>query len=332
MDGGIYVRTVGGSPIFVSVYVDDLVIAGTDDNIELVMQGLRAKFEIKDLGPVTDLLHMEISYVPDQVLWISQRGNSDKLLKRFGMESCRPVTTPQAVGNLPDPVDDDQPGVNDPNIPYRELLGGLQYLVQGTRPDIANAVRTLGKYLSKYTKEHFVMAKRVLRYLKGTRDYGLVWNKPATTDLHFTAYADADLGSEKDDRRSITGYVLQMNGCAYAYKSHKQSIAQDDTCSAEFIAAECSVMIMWTHNLCEELKVRRRRSTLLFQDNQSTIKVIKSTKGNIKVKGVDLKYHKVKDLYERGDFDVVYCPTMDMLADILRSHWELPSSTSFASY
>lgn len=98
---------------------------------------------------------------------------------------------------------------------------------------------------------------------------------------------------------------------------HKQSIAQDDTCSAEFIAAaECSVMIMWTHNLCEELKVRRRRPTLLFQDNQSTIKVIKSTKGNFKVKGVDWKYHKVKDLYERGDFDVIYCPTTDMLADL----------------
>ncbi|GMF23102.1 unnamed protein product [Phytophthora fragariaefolia] len=225
----------GLNPIFVSVYVDDLVIAGTDDNIELVMQWLRAKFEIKALGPVTDLLHMEISYVPDQVLWISQRGYIGMLLKRFGMESCRPVTTPQAVGNLPDPVDGDQPGVNDPNIPYRELVGALN-----------------------------------------------TWCK-----------------------------------CTYAYKSHKQSIAQDDTCSAEFIAAaECSVMIMWTHNLSEELKVRRRRPTLLFQDNQSTIKVIKSTKCNFKVKGVDLKYHKVKDLYERGDFDVVYCPTTDTLADI----------------
>ncbi|KAE8999541.1 hypothetical protein PR001_g19029 [Phytophthora rubi] len=233
------------------------------------------------------------------------------------MESCRPVATPQDVENLPDPVDDDQLGVNDPSIPYRESVGGLQYLVQGTRPDIANAVRTLGKYLSKYTKEHFVMAKRVLRYLHGTRDYGIVWNKPATTDLHFTAYADADLGSEKNDRRSITGYVLQMNGCTYAYKNHKLSIAQDDTCSAQFIAAaECSVTIMWTHNLCEELKVRRRRPTLLFQHNQSTIKVIKPTKGYFKVKGVDLKYHKVKDLYERGDFDLVYCPTTDMLADI----------------
>ncbi|GMF18007.1 unnamed protein product [Phytophthora fragariaefolia] len=108
------------------------------------------------------------------------------------------------------------------------------------------------------------MAKRVLRYLQGTCDYGFLWKKPASPDLHFTAYADADLGSEMDDRRSITGFVLQMNGCTYAYKSDKQSIAHADTCS----------------------------------------------------QGVDLKYHKVRDLYERGDFAVRYCPTTDMLADI----------------
>lgn len=318
MDGGVYTRSVGGSPIFVTVYVDDLVIAGTDENIELVISELRAKFKLKDLGPVKDLLHMEIEYVPGQVLWMSQRGYIDKVLKRFGMENCRPVSTPQTLGNQPEPVEEGQAGVNDPNVPYRELVGCLQYLVQGTRPEIANAVRMLSKYMSKYTREHYVMAKRVLRYLQGTRDHGLLWEKPASPDLHFTAYADADLGGEKDDRRSITGYVLQMNGCTYAYKSHKQSITYDDTCSSEFVAAaECSVMIVWTHNLCEELKLRRRHKTVLYQDNQSAIKVIKSTKGNYKVKGVDLKFHRIKDLYERGDFDIVYCPTQDMLADIL---------------
>ncbi|GMF24220.1 unnamed protein product [Phytophthora fragariaefolia] len=202
MDGGVYTRSVGSSPIFVAVYVDDLVIVGTDENIELVLNELRAKFQIKDLGPVIDLLHMQIPYACD---------------------------SPQAVGDLPGPGGEDEPGVNDPSIPYRERVGCLQYLVQGTRPEIANAVRTLGKYMSKYTKDHYVMAKRVLRYLQGTRDYGLLWMKPASPDVHFTGYADADLGSEKDDRRSITGFVLQMVGCTYAYKSHKQSITHDDT-------------------------------------------------------------------------------------------------------
>jgi hypothetical protein len=107
MDGGIYTRSVGGSPIFVAVYVDDLVIVGTDENIELVLRELRAKFQVKYLGPVTDLLHMQVSYVPGEALWMSQRGYIDKVLRRFGMDGCRPVATPQAVGDLPDPVGED---------------------------------------------------------------------------------------------------------------------------------------------------------------------------------------------------------------------------------
>ncbi|OWZ08972.1 polyprotein [Phytophthora megakarya] len=115
--------------------------------------------------------------------------------------------------------------------------------------------------MSKYTKEDFVMAKKVLRYLRGTCEYGRFWKNPGSPGLHFTAYADADLGSDKDDRKSISGFVLQINGCTYAYKSHKQRTSHDDTCSTEFIAAaECSVMIVWTHNLCQELKLRRRVS------------------------------------------------------------------------
>lgn len=129
-----------------AVYADDLIIVGIDDNIELDLRELQAKFKIKDLGPVTDLLHMEISYVPGEALCMSQRSYINKLLKHVGMENCRHVATPQALGNVPEPVAEDEPGVNDPNLPYRELVGSLQYLVQGTRPEIANAVRTLGKY------------------------------------------------------------------------------------------------------------------------------------------------------------------------------------------
>lgn len=77
---------------------------------------------------------------------------------------------------------------------------------------------------------NFTMAKRVLRYLRGAVDYGLVWEKVESPDLHFTAYAEADLGNEKDDRHSITGFVLQLNGCTFAYKSSKQRIVTDGTC------------------------------------------------------------------------------------------------------
>ncbi|KAJ8519566.1 hypothetical protein ON010_g18065 [Phytophthora cinnamomi] len=207
------------------------------------------------------------------------------------MDKCKPVPTPQVKGNL-----------HRPGAPEVE-----PYLAQCPRPDIANAVRTLGKYLNCLTHEHHVLAKRVLRYLRGTTDYGLVWTRTDKPDLQVVAFvdswrftekevqvvahADADLGNEKDDRRSVTG--------------------------SEFVAAsQCSTMIMWTHNICKELAIRRKK-TVLYDDNQAAIAVIKADTGDYKVKGNDLKYHKVRDYFERGEFALEYCPAEENVADIL---------------
>ncbi|GMF24868.1 unnamed protein product [Phytophthora fragariaefolia] len=289
MDNGVYWRVVGTSSIFLTVYVDDVIIAANAENIKLVVGELEWKFSITDLGSVSWLLGMEIKYIPGQAMWISQRGQIEKILKRFQMAKCRAVATPQTLGPLPLPATLDDEDVNDPNVPYRAIVGCLQYLVQCTRPDLANAVRALDKYL----------------------------NKKESPDLHFVAYADADLGNEKDDRHSITGYVLQLNGCTYACISRKQRIVTDDTCCAEFVAAsECSTMIVWTHNLCKELTLTRYHPTVLYQDNQATITVVTEIKGNYNTKSVDLQYHKVRDFHERGEFEVRYCPSNENLADI----------------
>ncbi|CAI5728216.1 unnamed protein product [Peronospora farinosa] len=300
MDAGVYVRTVGENKVYITVYVDDLLIVGTESDIEMVLVQLRSKFKIKDLGPVKHLLGMEISYMLGCRMSITQHGYMEKILTRFKMTKCKPVPTPQVQGNFPMPGNPDVEPVcvdPDPDMDYRQIVGSLQYLVQCTRPDIANAVRTLGKFLNCYTREHYVLVKRVLRYLRGSSDYGLLWtlsNKTRvpkdvyvnasrpTIDVQIVAYADADLGNERDDRRSVTGYVLQMEGCTYVYTSHKQRLITDDTCCSEFVAAaECSTMIMWTHNMCKELGVRRKR-TILYEDNQAAIKVIEANTGDYK--------------------------------------------------
>ncbi|CAI5716670.1 unnamed protein product [Peronospora effusa] len=249
---------------------------------------------------------MEISYIPGCRMSITQHGYIEKILTRFKMTNCKPVPTPQVQGNFLMPENPDVEPVcvdPDPEMDYRQIVGSLQYLVQRTRPDIANAKRMLGKFLNCYTREHYVLVKRVFRYLRRSSDYGLLWtlsdktrvpkdvyvnaSRP-TIDVQIVAYADADFGNERDDRRSLTGYVLQMEG------------------------SECSTMIMWTHNLCEELGVSRKR-TILYED----IKVIKANTGDYKVKSVDLKYHKIRDYVENDEFALVYCPSEDMVADIL---------------
>ncbi|KAG2781455.1 hypothetical protein PC116_g24418 [Phytophthora cactorum] len=125
MDNGVYRRVVGDSPIFVTVYVDDLVIAANAAYIKLVLREIEAKFKIKDLGSVNLLLGIEVTYIPGQAMWISQRGFIEKILKRFQMDSCRAVSTPQALSPLPLPASSDQDDANDPKIPYRGIVGCL---------------------------------------------------------------------------------------------------------------------------------------------------------------------------------------------------------------
>ncbi|KAG6590866.1 Retrovirus-related Gag-pol Polyprotein [Phytophthora cinnamomi] len=250
-------------------------------------------------------------------MWISLRRQIEKVFTRFQLDKCRAVATPQALGPLSLPATSDDEDVNNPNVPYCAMVDCMQYLVQCTRPDLANAVRALGKYLNNYTHENYRTAKRVLRYLRGASDFGLVWGKKESPDLHLVVYPDADLGNEKDDKHLITGYVLKLNGCTCAYKSRKQRSVADDTCCAEFVAAsECPTMIVWTHNLCNELNLTRYYPTVLYQDNQATITVLTEVDGNYKTKSVDVKYHKVRDFHERGEFEELYRPSSENLADI----------------
>ncbi|KAG2817545.1 hypothetical protein PC116_g16229 [Phytophthora cactorum] len=75
-------------------------------------------------------------------------------------------------------------------------------------------------------------------------------------------------------------------------------------------------MIIWTHNLCKELGLRRK-NTILYDDNQAAIKVIEANTGDCEVKGIDLKYHKIRDYVEQKEFALEYCHSEDMLADML---------------
>lgn len=131
------------------------------------------------------------------------------------------------------------------------------------------------------------------------------------------AFADADLGNDVVTRRSITGYVLQVDGNTVAYRSKQQSIVAEDTCAAEFVAASmCTRELTRLHSMCTELDVGRGQSTL-HQDNTSTIAVLAGSNKTYKVTSVDLKYHKVRQQAEQGEFKVEYCASEDMVADIL---------------
>ena len=125
---------------------------------------------------------------------------------------------------------------------YLDLVGSLIYAMTCTRPDICWIVTTLSQYLSKALQEHWVAAKHVLRYLKGTLDYELCYRK-CSEDLKLIGYSDADWASSTHDRRSISGYCFSLTetGSLISWRSKKQRTVALSCCEAECIALPATV-------------------------------------------------------------------------------------------
>ncbi|KAJ8576928.1 hypothetical protein ON010_g2280 [Phytophthora cinnamomi] len=250
-DYGLYARNVGGEVmLLLTVYVDDLLLIGPSDLCAQMAKQLSAEYELTALGPVKYLLGAEILIDRKrQHAIFCQRQYIRELLQRFHMEGCNGVATPEALR-----AEVVQPTKSDSSPPYRELVGALQYLVSASRPDIAHAVRHLSKYLSCFDHTHYAMAKRVLRYLAGTENHGLVMDVPAENDVELVCYTAADYANDPDDRKSVSGFVTFVNGNVVSYGSRKQEINAQSTTEAEYIAMnEGARDLLWLMELCKEL-------------------------------------------------------------------------------
>lgn len=177
----VYVKNLGkNSPIFLLLYVDDMLIArcNMDDIVEL-KRLLGEEFEMKDLGAAKKILGMEIRRDrSSKRLWLSQRSYIEKILDRFDMMNAKPVSTPLAnhfkLSARQCPETDVE--IRDmARVPYASAVGCLMYGMVCIRPDLAQAVSQVSKYMSNPGRAHWNAVKWILRYLKGTVDCGLMF-------------------------------------------------------------------------------------------------------------------------------------------------------------
>ncbi len=300
--------------IYLAVYVDDIVIAGKNkQTMNKIKMQIQEKFEVSDKGELTYLLGIKIDRDRStKTLRMNQAKFVNDLLVKFQMEGCDSEPTPQVQGL---PAESKQTE-EDINLPYRSLVGALQYLVSATRPDIAFAVRFLSSHNHDYTKAHWKMAKRVLKYLKGTLTLGLQYggNVSATP----VAYSDADFANDKEDSKSISGSIVMLGGAAITYMSKKQSLVGQSTTEVEFIAAaETAKNVVWLYELLDEMKVTIQLPIVMYVDNQSAIQVAKAAATHSRTKHIRLRYHFLKDLVSEGVIDLKHINTKKQLADVL---------------
>ncbi|KAK3876705.1 hypothetical protein Pcinc_018517 [Petrolisthes cinctipes] len=318
-----FVQTSGDPCIYVNledffivaVYVDDIILAcNCDDKVRKVKDSLSSQFKLKDLGELQYFLGVKV--VQDTVkgqIWIDQPLYIENILKKFGMEDSKPVETP-ADPNQKVCKATDECTIFDKEQ-YQSAVGSLLYLSVKTRPDIAYAVNSVTRYSTKPTSQHWKAVKRIMRYLKGTRDLGILYNYNGSTD--FVGYSDADWAGDIKDRKSTSGYCFHLGGGPVSWSSKKQSCVALSTAEAEYMALASAIQeAVWLRKLAVDIQIDCKGPLLLYEDNQSTIAMSKNPQFHGKTKHIDIKFHYVLEKCNENVIQLVYCPTNDMIADI----------------
>jgi hypothetical protein len=245
-------------------------------------------------------------------LWLGQPHYAKEILERFGIAECRVRKTP-IDSNLSLSKDS---GTQDESIlgPYQELIGCLLYLTGCSRPDLAQSVGVLTRFMSAPTNVHMDGAKQVLRYLSGTTQLGL---KFTGGENYLTGYCDADYAGDVDKRKSTSGFVFLMNGAAISWASKLQPTVAMSTCEAEFVAAaNAAKEALWLKTLLSDF-TGRAETVELHVDNQGALKLIHHPHSHQRTKHIDIAYRFIQDRVERGEISCKYIETANMVADCI---------------
>ncbi|XP_024187996.1 uncharacterized mitochondrial protein AtMg00810-like [Rosa chinensis] len=199
------------------LYVDDIVITGTDRlGISAVITELSEVFDMKDLGPLSYFLGIEVQ-IKEKGLLLSQEKYARELIIKASLETYRDCITPYLFHMQM--LKNEGTLLSNPSL-YRSIVGALQYLTF-TRPDIAFAVNTFCQFMYVRTDVHYAAVKRILRYLQGTLAKGLFF-KFGKTVPYINAYCDADWAREINQRRSTTSFIVYLGHCPVSWQSKKQ--------------------------------------------------------------------------------------------------------------
>ena len=164
-------------------------------------------------------------------------------------------------------------------------------------------------------ESHLTAVKRIFRYLKGTIDLSLKFDRSASQTL--MGFTDADWAGDRDDRHSTTGNLFIMSGGAVSWLSRKQPVVALSTTEAEYIAFSLATQeATWLKRLLSDITTSPSRPVTINEDNQGTIAVAKNPVSHARTKHIDNKYHYVREALQDGTIDLVYCPTENMIADI----------------
>jgi uncharacterized protein (DUF1330 family) len=310
-DPNLYYKVVDNAPVILLLYVDDLFITSEESLIIQCKKELASKFDMKDLGFMHYYLGLEVWQKRGEV-FLGQGKYAIKILQKFGMMDCKSMDAPMNADIRKVKVPDSDPV--DPSL-YRQLIGSLMYLVN-TRPDICFAVNTLSQFQVEPRHEHWIVAKHVLRYIRGTINYGLRYTASSNIQLH--GFTDSDWAGSVKDRKSTSGMCFSLGSTMISWGSRKQKSVALSTAEAEDIAAcEACTEAIWLRKLISDLFDQIPESTIIHCDNQSCIRLSELPVFHERSKHIEIKYYFIRDKVQEGEVKLEYIPNDEQTTDIL---------------
>ena len=312
LDTALYYKGSEEEKVLVGIYVDDVIITGPSGNqISKFKEEMKDKFEMTDLGLLNSYLGMEVRKSSANI-FLSQRAYTNHILKVFKMNDCNAIKTPmdvhiklqrEAEGKL----------VNSAN--FRSLIGSLRYHMN-TRPDITYSVSYLSRFVDKPSSEHLVAAKRILRYLKGTVNFRILY-KRGDRDMKITGYSDSDFAGGINDRKSTSCQIFFLGGLPITWNSVKQRVVALSTCEAEYIAvSSATCQSLCISRLVKELMSVEENLVKILVDNKSALELTRNPVHHSRSKHIDTRHHFIRDCIEEGFIKLEYVRTEDQLADL----------------
>jgi hypothetical protein len=320
-DPCIYYRFTKDHMLIIAIWVDDGLVAASDLAItDKAVNFLNKNFEM-EYGPADHFVGLVISR--DRInkrIFLAAPQYIDKVLSKFNMSNCHPVTLPAdkgatALSKEMSPQEQEEREIMS-NVPYREAVGSIMYAAITVRPDIAFIAGQLAKFCENPGPTHWKAAKRVLKYLAGTRNHGLCFNGRHIDNNLLTGYSDADYAGDSDTRRSTSGFVFVLNGAAVTWSSRRQPIVALSTMESEYIAAsDASREVIWLRRLLSELGEEQTNPTRLLCDNESAISLTRNPESHKRSKHIDVRYHFIREQIFKKTIEISYVNTREQLAD-----------------
>ena len=321
-------RDANGTILCILVlHVDDMLVIAPDGTREDISARLQGKYTMTE-SPARWFLKMNIAYASDmRSVTLSAPAYADAIVEaaeRMGLsEKEQPVSTPASglLGSGSKEHMSEEEKAFMQSVDYGELVGMLAHYSIMTRPDLAQAVGQLQRFCRDPRKRHWYAALRVVKYIKGTKNYGLCYTKDGLEKV--IGYADSDWASDEEDRKSTTGWVFIYMGAAICWKSKKQpGRAARSTAEAELIALDQAVReALWLRKMCKGLDIGvspdgKAPTIIVYEDNEACLNIANGSQWSQETKHVQVKHFAVREDVRDKRVEIRRVDTSENIADM----------------